>query len=231
MYQTLPHPPQTELRRATGWSSDMKNIQNFLVRCCFAIAMIGISAHSVSATAITGAPSTGLVSPTVSIDFEAGAIAASTVITTQFAGVTLGDGSNGFIMSTGGAGTGTQNINGRYLDSFNSSLVPGAIKFDGQVSAAGFNLRTNADTTTFTAFLNGVIVESFSASTDLDISNNFFGFTGIIFDEIQFDMAIVGQQGFNLDNLEFVTVPEPSSIALFGLGLIGLGAMRRRKTA
>ena len=185
--------------------------------------------QSSGATPINGA-ATGLGAPAVLIDFEAGAIAGTTVITTQFAGVTFGDGTNDFIMDTGGAGSG-QNIIGRFLQTFNSSVVPGSIKFDENVRAAGFNLRTNEDTTTFTAFLDGVFVETFNATTDLVASSNFFGFTDIIFDEIRFDMAIVGQQGFNLDNLEFITVPEPSLVALLGLGLIGLGAMRRRKAA
>ncbi len=208
----------------------MSNFKRLTLIWGLAIGAIALSLQPVGATPINGA-ATGLASPTVSIDFEEGAIPASTVVTTQFAGVTFGDGSNDFIMDTGGAGTGTQHIVGRFLQSANTVVAPGAIKFDKQVSAAGFNLRTNPDTTTFTAFLNGVFVESFNAATNLTTSSNFYGFTGIIFDEIQFDMAIVGQQGFNLDNLEFVTVPAPSALFLIGAGLLGLGAMRRRRTA
>ena len=54
-------------------------------------------------------------------------------------------------------------------------------------------------------------------------------FLSDVFDEIQISIA---SGGYNLDSLQFSqAIPEPGSLAVFGLGLIGLGALRRRKLA
>lgn len=200
----------------------MRAVKKLALTLCFGIAAIGLSMQAVSATPINGA-ATGLVSPTISHDFEAGALPVSTVVTTQFAGVTFGTNYNLF----DNGGTNNANITGRFLGDV-GSVGPGSIFFIEDVTAASFNLRTNATTTTFTALLDSVIVDSFAAATDLSNTSNFFGFEGIVFDEIQISIA---SGGYNLDNLEFITLPEPSAIVLLGLGLIGLGAMRRRKAA
>ncbi|MBT4740951.1 MAG: PEP-CTERM sorting domain-containing protein, partial [Rhodospirillaceae bacterium] len=120
-----------------------------------------------------------------------------------------------------------QNMLSRFLGDGNGSS-PGPIQFDNDVGSAGFFFRTNATTTTFTALLDGVLVESFAASTNLTNTSNFYGFTDIIFDEIQISVA---SGGYNLDHFQFneVHIPEPGSLAVFGLGLVGLGALRRRR--
>ena len=41
--------------------------------------------------------------------------------------------------------------------------------------------------------------------------------------------TITGQNEVGLDNVSLVAVPEPSTLGLIGLGLLGLGAMRRRR--
>lgn len=205
----------------------MTNFKNLAALCCLGIAAINLSVQSASAAPITGAPSSGLAAPDVTIDFEAGALAGGTTVTNQFSGVTF-QGTN-YAMATGGAGTGSQNINGRFLTEISAGILPGAIVFDGPVTAAGFNLRTVSGLTTFEAFLGGGMVESFSAPTNLVLGNNFFGFQGILFDEIRFS-----NPAFNLDNLQFVNataVPEPLAVAFLGLGLAGIGFARRKRQA
>jgi hypothetical protein len=85
---------------------------------------------------------------------------------------------------------------------------------------------TNPGTSTFTALLANVPVESFSAATTFTSLDDFYGFQGITFDQIRVDVG-----GFNqamlLDNLQIGTsaVPEPTTLVL----LLGLVMMRRRK--
>ena len=192
---------------------------------CF-VGLAGIAASVLSinpsvATPINGA-ATGLAAPDINIDFDAGALSDGTVVTTQFAGVTFG---TNFEINSGGAVA--QNMLSRFLGDGNGA-GPGSILLDNDAGAVGFFFRTNATTTTFTALLDGVLVESFAASTNLTNTSNFYGFTDIIFDEIQISVAA---GGYNLDHFQFndAHISEPGSLAVFGLGLVGLGALRRRR--
>jgi hypothetical protein len=178
------------------------------------------------ATPITGSPFTGFVSPDVSIDFEAGAIADNVFITTQFSGVNFTGGAWGMTTSSFG-----QNAVARHLRNLGGGS-PTAILFDNNVTDAGFNWQTNTGTTTFSAFLDNVFVEDFTVATNTSNPNNFFGFENSLFDEIRISINIL-PQGFELDNLQFNSeaseASEPGTLAVFGLGLLGIGYIRRRK--
>ena len=120
---------------------------------------------------------TGLVSPGTTVTFDEFTFAQNTAITTQFSslGVTF---TNLFYDSQFGF------FPAHFLGNFFPITNPFSVHFSVPQSAAAFQMITNAGTSTFTARLGGVTVESFTAPTDTDTSTSFFGFTGIVFDEI-----------------------------------------------
>ena len=124
----------------------------------------------------------GIASPATTVTFSEVAVVNGTVVTNQFSslGVTFGSlsATEGlyFSASAGSPGAGLQNF---FPDSYN----PFVISFDTVVSEAAFEMVTNGTTDTFTALLNGVVVET--ASTVTGAAFSFYGFTGIVFDEIR----------------------------------------------
>jgi hypothetical protein len=108
-----------------------------------------------------------------------------------------------------------------------------------QTSVAFAMVTGGPDNDTFTAFLKGQQVATFSAVTLSNYSGttpntvgNFFGFSNI---RTAFDQIMGTTTGSNLvvlDNIQLsAAVPEPGTIALFGLGIGGLVALRRRRRA
>jgi hypothetical protein len=122
---------------------------------------------------------------------------------------------------------------------FQPIISPFAIYFAADQTDAAFTMVTNEGTSTFTARLNGAVVDSFSARTSTDGSyvDNYFGFTRIVFNEIDVDVGGFNQ-AMTLDNLQTgpaasSAVPEPAGLTLLGIGAAcALGyAWRRRKRA
>lgn len=187
---------------------------------------LSLQIQPAAATPITGTPSSGLSNPSTVIDFEEGAIAAQSSITTDFTGVTFG---SGFALFDGGAVV-DNNLTGRILFSDNNFFPPVySMLFDENVLAAGFHFIANEDTTTtFQAFLSGSLVDQFALVADRSRGeDNFFGFEGILLDEIRFSITEVG---FVLDNLQFVTaVPLPATLPLYGTGLAIMGFIGWRR--
>ena len=123
---------------------------------------------------------------------------------------------------------------------------PGSIFFTEDVIAASFAWVTNPGSTTFEAYHNDVLVEAFSAPTNtVDFPVGFFGFTGILFDEIRFTIdagtilfpgpIVAANTDFGLDNVQYIVspVPIPAALPLFASALIGFGFVgyrRRRKS-
>jgi len=129
------------------------------------------------------------------------------------------------------------NTDGALLGQFGRD-VTASLLFNNAVNRAAFAFSSNAGNATFTSFLAGVLVESFTA----DISGtafipadplrrpNVFGFEESLFDEIVLTTG-GNSTGFSLDNVSFdeAEVPAPATLALFGLGLAGIGYSRRKK--
>jgi hypothetical protein len=179
----------------------------------------------------------GLDNPTQTITFDEIDFPIGTEITTQYSGLGVTF-SNLFLYTER---QGSFNLNDNILSNFDVTLSgpfgPFSINFLQQQTAAAFALITNPGISTFTALLNGVVIETFNAETQLELTDNFYGFSGILFDEIQVNPGgsntAAGIDNLQLSPLTSTSVPETSSV----LGLLSMGALsigfchkRRQKT-
>lgn len=113
--------------------------------------------------------------------------------------------------------------------------IPTSISFAKPVSGAAFNFVSNPGMSTFTAFLNGAQVKSFTETTDY--SGNFYGFENINFDSIQIEAGgdnnayILDnlQVTYALDNPQAAAVPEPETYAMVLTALSVMGFIARRR--
>ena len=109
--------------------------------------------------------------------------------------------------------------------------------FLGPVSGAAFNFVSTVGETTFTAFLDEVLVEQFTALTGIE-NDNFYGFENISFNSIRIDTTSTESVSYILDNLQVASsfdgspvtqFPEPESYARFMAGLALMGFIARRR--
>ena len=193
------------------------------------LALVATGTSAMPASAAFLQNSTGLSNPTKTIAFEEIVFPDTTAITNQYAslGATFAP---QLYYSSDGADfyNGFPNISGNYLSNFYPGPEnPISIKFNTAVTSAAFAMITYPGTSTFTALYQGVAVETVQASTGLTGTSNYYGFTGILFDEIRVtvDPSTSGQMV--MDNLEFNTAPAPPAAVLFAVGLVGLAGYRR----
>ena len=174
---------------------------------------------------------TGLASPGQTVDFESVVLATNQVVTTEF-------------QSLGVTFTGAfanpdplvpyPNVSGNRISNFQSNIGHSALfvaDFGSTLSEVAFSFVSSPGTATFEALLNGILVESGSGVTSAIDSNNFFGFTGITFNQIRLSVNSF-DSAFVIDNLQTVnSVPEPESWALLlmGVSLIGVASRRDKR--
>jgi len=174
-------------------------------------------------------------------DTEAGAAGNSLLNYNTFSNWTVSDGTVDVVANTNGWGIGCAGGNGKCVDLDGStgdagiltsswlSLAAGNYTFSFDISGNQRGYSEDAMTMTLGGFLN----ESFLlVSSDPWVTKTYnFIVPSATSSYIVFNLAGGDNVGIMLDNVSLTmtsNVPEPSSMILFGLGLLGLGFARRK---
>lgn len=193
-----------------------------------ACAIMGATAPA--AAAVVSNAQSNLANPEFVIGFDEVSVASNALVTDQF--TDFGAEFEGLKFSNGFSGR--PNTDGALL--FDFPIRDAVISFNFAVSDATFALSSNNGTASFESFLNGALVERFTANiTGTAAPNNtvgnVFGFSSSLFDEIRFTTS--GSSGASFDNLSFNSapsvVPLPASLPLLLAGFGIFGVLRRWK--
>jgi hypothetical protein len=163
-------------------------------RCSLVLASLLVAAGAPAQ--VIRAQATGLVSPQHVVDFGSGVLPNFTVVTTQFPGLTI---SHASYFTTGSI----NGLSGGFLTNNYQAGQPNTltIRFATPISAVSFVYHQvgTSRATVYRAVLAGVTMASFAELSNQSQTNNRFGFTGLVFDEIQVDF----DTDFNLDTLAY----------------------------
>ena len=194
-----------------------------------------VSASGMRADAINGS-ATGLASPTQTITFGEIALPANTMVTTQYSGLGVSFAPNGYYDPQ--IGYGLTNDIGNFTFATEPAFVnPFTMLFSTPQTAVDFQMAGDGTSFLFQAFLGGSLVDSFTSTVGVPSPLLFYGFDNDDFNSIKITQAGAGSGPYWLiGNVQLgvpavATAPEPSSILLLGIGIVGLGFnVRRRRT-
>ena len=173
----------------------MRLISLVLTACSLLIPTSAAQAQAIIAQ------NSGLASPQHVIDFGANLFPNFTPISTQFAGITV---THASYFTTGVS----NNLVGGFLtNDFSGAPDTLTIKFASPISDLSFVYHQIGtwQPSNFRAMLGAVVVDSFSNLSNQTQPNNYFGFTNIVFDELQLDFV----SDFNVDTLAFNDASQP----------------------